>query len=129
MSSFANAVGGDLLFGVTELRENNWTTGTPESVDGLAGPVLIIRTRRSRAGPHMVTFQQHSRFYARNATGKNALDVFELRSAFLNSGSLRERAREFRAERLGRLLGRYAVSDDKRQAHVRAFVASRRAAG
>lgn len=129
VSSFANAVGGDLVFGVTELREDNRTTGIPESVDGLSavnqdaetrrlenmlrdgvaprlpgvqfrwvegfaqGPVLIMRIPRSWAGPHMITFQQHSRFYSRNAGGKNALDVFELRSAFLNSGSLRERAR------------------------------------
>jgi len=51
----------------------------------------------------MVTYQQHSRFYARHATGKYVLDVFELRNAFLNSGSIVERAREFRAERIARV--------------------------
>ena len=140
VSSFANSVGGDLVYGVTEARENGKATGIPERIDGLTGaspdaetlrlenmlrdgiaprlpgvrlkwvpglpqgPVLIIRVSRSWAGPHMVTFRQHSRFYARNAGGKYALDVFELRQAFLGSGSLGERAREFRTERLGRLL-------------------------
>jgi hypothetical protein len=140
VSSFANATGGDLLYGVTERREENRTTGLPERVGGLAGvnadaeglklenmlrdgvapripgvrlrwlpgfaqgPVLIIRVPRSWAGPHMVTFQQHSRFYSRNSGGKYPLDVFELRQAFLGSGSLSERVREFRAERIGRLV-------------------------
>ncbi len=140
VSSFANAIGGDLVYGVTEAREDGRATGIPATVTGLAGinqdiegrrlesmlrdgvaprlpsvrlrwmqgfpegPVLIIRVARSWSGPHMVTYQQHSRFYARAGGGKYALDVFELRQAFLNSGSLRERAREFRAERLGRLL-------------------------
>lgn len=76
-----------------------WVTGFPE------GPVLIIRVPRSWAGPHMVIFKQHSRFYARNAGGKYVLDVFELRQAFLGSASIPERAREFRTERVGRLLG------------------------
>jgi hypothetical protein len=140
VSSFANAIGGDLVYGVTEVREDGKATGIPETVDGLAdvnpdaeglrlesmlrdgiaprlsnvrlrwvpgfseGPVLIIRVARSWSGPHMVTYQQHSRFYARAGSSKYALDVFQLRQAFLNSGSLSERAREFRAERLGRLL-------------------------
>lgn len=140
VSAFANAIGGDLLYGVTEAREDNKTTGIAESVDGLPsvntdhetrrlenivrdglqprlpgvqfrwvdgaqkGPVLIIRVPRSWAGPHMVVFQQHGRFYRRNAAGKSALDVFELRQAFLGSGSISERAREFRAERVGRLV-------------------------
>jgi hypothetical protein len=140
VSSLANTVGGDLIYGVKEVRENGRQTGIPECIDGLAGAVadaetlrlenmlrdgvaprlsgvqlrwvpgfplgsvLIIRVPRSWAGPHMVTYKQHSRFYARNAGGKYALDVFELRQAFLGSGSLRERAREFRAERLGRVV-------------------------
>jgi hypothetical protein len=140
VSAFANAAGGDILYGVTEVRENNKPTGVPESIDGLAGvntdaemrrldnmlrdgvqpriqglqyqwvegapsgSVLVIRVPRSWAGPHMVVFQQLGRFYARNAAGKYPLDVIELRQAFLGSGSVAERAREFRAERVGRLL-------------------------
>jgi predicted HTH transcriptional regulator len=37
VSSFANATGGDLLYGVTEAREDGKPTGIPKSVDGLAG--------------------------------------------------------------------------------------------
>ncbi len=141
VSSLANTAGGDLVYGVTELRDSGRQTGVPAQIDGLAGvstdaetlrlenmlrdgiaprlpgvrfrwvsgfpqgPVLVIRVPRSWAGPQMVTYKQHSRFYARNAGAKYALDVFELRHAFLGNGSLRERAREFRAERLGRILG------------------------
>src|SRR5262249_51777932 len=137
---FANAIGGDLIYGVVEAREDGRSTGVPEAIDGLTGvnidvearrleqmlrdgisprlpsvrfkwvagfpngPALVIRVARSWAGPHMVTYQQHSRFYSRLSGNKYPLDVFELRNAFLGSGSLRDRAREFRTERVGRLL-------------------------
>ena len=52
----------------------------------------------------MVTYQQRSRFHSRNSSGKYPLDVFELRTAFLNSGSLSERAKEFLSERVGRIV-------------------------
>jgi hypothetical protein len=51
----------------------------------------------------MVVFQQSGRFYARNAAGKYPLDVFELRQSFLGGGSIAERARQFRVERIGHL--------------------------
>jgi hypothetical protein len=37
VSSFANAAGGDLLYGVVETREAGKTTGVPETAAGLAG--------------------------------------------------------------------------------------------
>ena len=37
VSSFANAVGGDIVFGVRERRRNNKSTGEPESTVGLEG--------------------------------------------------------------------------------------------
>ena len=41
------------------------------SVDGFAdGPVLLVRIPKSYTAPHMVTFQDHSRFYSRNSGGK-----------------------------------------------------------
>jgi hypothetical protein len=141
VSSFANAAGGDLLFGVVEQRDSeNKTTGIPESVPGLAGintdqetrrldsmlqagigpriagirirpvvgfpdgPVLLVRIPKSYAAPHMVTFQEHSRFYSRNNGGKYPLDVGEIRSAFALSESLPERVRRFRDERLARIV-------------------------
>jgi hypothetical protein len=141
VSSFANAAGGDLLYGVKEERDNaGKTTGIPESVPGLpginadaeirrlenmirdgikpriagarlrtvdgfaSGPVLLIRIPKSYAAPHMVTFQDHSRFYSRNSSGKYALDVGEIRAAFALSESVPERVRHFRDERLARIV-------------------------
>jgi hypothetical protein len=141
VSSFANAAGGDLLYGVAEKRDaENKTTGLPESVRGLAGvnvdqairrldsmieagigpritgirirpidgfpegPVLLMRIPKSYAAPHMVTFQEHSRFYSRNNGGKYPLDVQEIRSAFALSESLPERVRRWRDERLARIV-------------------------
>ncbi len=141
VSSFANAGGGDLLFGVVEkLDAEGNKTGLPDSAPGLAGinadpeilrlenilrdgikpripgvrlravagfasgPIIVLRTPRSFAAPHMVTFQDHSRFYSRTSAGKYALDVGEIRSAFALSASLPERVRHFREERLGRIV-------------------------
>ena len=134
VSAFANASGGDLVYGVTE------SEGVPTSIDGLAisdveaailrlenmirdgiepritdiriqpvtgftrGPVLIIRIPQSWAAPHMVTFGMRSPFYARGSTGKHPMDVTELRAAFALSGSLPERMRRFRDERLSLII-------------------------
>jgi hypothetical protein len=133
VSSFANASGGDLLFGASE------TAGVPTALPGLsapdldaeilrlesiirdgiqprvpvrchkvegftAGPVLVIRVPQSWAAPHMVTFKTWSRFFTRNSAGKYQMDVGELRSAFAASESLGERLQSFRTERLGRII-------------------------
>lgn len=141
VSSFANAGGGDMIFGVVEKRDGEGkATGLPDDAPGLAGvnadaeirrldnmvrdgikprvpgvqisvvegftdgPVLVLRTPRSFAAPHMVTFQDHSRFYSRNSGGKYPLDVGEIRTAFAYSETLPERVRRFREERLGRIV-------------------------
>ena len=46
VSAFATAVGGDLLYGVTEVRENNKPTGVPESIDGLGAVNTDLEMRR-----------------------------------------------------------------------------------
>jgi len=72
-----------------------------QAVEGFArGPVLIVRIPRSWRSPHMVTFRNHSRFYARAASGKYQLDVGQLREAFVAPERLRERIETFRQERL-----------------------------
>jgi len=74
-------------------------------VDGFPdGPALVIRIPRSWITPHMVKFGGTSRFYARNSGGKYQMDVTEIRSSFLRSEEVPKRIREFRDERLGRLL-------------------------
>lgn len=141
ISSFANSVGGDLLYGVVDEKDaNNQSTGIPSEAPGLAGinetseqlrlesmirdgiapringvllktisgfekgPVILVRIPRSWSAPHMVTFKNLSRFYARNSAGKYQLDVGEIRSAFALSESLPDRIRAFRAERLAKII-------------------------
>lgn len=134
VSSFANASGGDLLYGVTE--EGGLPTSVPgvhlgdvnavvlrlESIirDGIeprlpnirtypvkldSGTfVLIVRVPQSWALPHMVTFKNWSRFFSRTSAGKCQLDVSELRNLFARAGDAADRVRRFRDERLARIV-------------------------
>jgi len=134
VSSFANASGGDLLFGIWEeegapkeivglkdlnpdqeiVRLNNMIrSGVEPRIPGVQmkviegfteGPVLLVRIPKSWAGPHMVTFQETSRFHTRNNGGKHQMDVTEIRSAFAESEALPEKIRGFRDDRLGKII-------------------------
>ena len=141
VSSFANSLGGWLIYGVTEKRDgNNKATGMPESAGGLGeinadevikrleailrdgvdpritgvqikplsgfsnGSVILIHVPKSWNSPHMVTFQQSSKFYARNNAGKYQLDLGEIRSAFALSETLPEKIRRFREDRIAKIL-------------------------
>lgn len=121
VSSFANASGGDLVFGVAE------AAGVPTSIDGVAvadmdaeqlrldsmiregldpriagvdvrviegfakGPVVVMRIPQSFASPHMVKFKGLSRFYGRTSNGKFPLDVREIGDAFTRADSAADR--------------------------------------
>jgi hypothetical protein len=134
VSSFANAAGGHLIFGIVE------DEGVPVDVCGLPGidpdaeilrmenmlrdniepripgvsmqpiplsnsnHVIVIRIPHSWNQPHVVHHGSHWRFYARNSAGKYPLDVGELRTAFALSETTTERIRLFRAERLGKIV-------------------------
>lgn len=134
VSSFANAAGGDLIYGITA------ADGVPREVCGLpecngerdllrldsiirdglapripgvrpkwiqdhpAGPVLLLRIPRSWMGPHMVTFKDSSRFYSRSPAGKFQMDVAEIRAAFEGAAEIPARIQRWRDERLGRLV-------------------------
>lgn len=134
VSSFANAAGGYLIYGVRA------TDGIPEEVVGLeiANPdgellrledivrtgirsripgllmravtvktdkvAIVIRIPKSWARPHQVVFNGEHRFYSRASNGKYVLDVEELRSLFSLSESNAERIRKFRAERLSLMI-------------------------
>ena len=134
VSSFANASGGDLCFGIKEVG------GVPVEANGLAdidvdgqilrlestvrdgidprvpgvqtrpiegfdkGPILIVRIPQSWTSPHMVTFKGSSRFYSRNSAGKYPLDVGEIRSAFALSVAVPARIRHFRDARLAKIV-------------------------
>ncbi len=131
VSALANTAGGDIVFGITEAQGEATGAPGIELADPdaevlrleailrsgleprlprlemrwLAGPsgtgLLIVRTPRSYLGPHRVTFRDHAKFYGRTNAGKTALDVTELRAAFLATEGLHQGIRRFRNERLG----------------------------
>ncbi|HSB01694.1 MAG TPA: ATP-binding protein [Anaerolineales bacterium] len=68
-----------------------------------AAPVIIIRIPESWTKPHVVNFQGHWRFYARNSAGKYPLGVTELKSAFLTTTGLGEQIRSFHLDRLNKI--------------------------
>ncbi|MGL5806032.1 MAG: AlbA family DNA-binding domain-containing protein [Xenococcaceae cyanobacterium] len=134
VSSFANASGGHLIFGIKEdagvpteicgldirdidaviLRlENSIRDGIAPRIPGLATRaipisddkvVILFRIPRSFSQPHMVTFKNASKFYSRNSAGKYQLDVGELRTAFTLSQNTIDRIRSFRQERLSMIV-------------------------
>lgn len=76
-----------------------------EAIDGFTdGFIIIIRVPKSWNSPHMVVFKNSSRFFARNSAGAYQLDVAEIRSTFIASESLAERIRQFRTDRIAKLL-------------------------
>lgn len=134
VSSFANASGGHLVYGVEEqggiptqiraLSVSNTDAelrrlqgmileGVDPRIPGLeprfvpvadSKYVLIIHVPKSWNPPHMVTLQRTNKFYTRNSAGKHLLDVSELRGLFAMSSSITEQVRRFRAERVGRVI-------------------------
>jgi hypothetical protein len=133
ITSFANTVGGDLIYGVQA------PNGVAKKVLGLNGDldaamsrlenlirtaiqpritsynvrlipvsngnkVLVFRISRSWALPHRVTLGGHDKFYGRNSTSNYELDVPQLRSLFLLSETTADRIRNFRAERVSLIL-------------------------
>lgn len=66
------------------------------------GPVMIMRITQSWSSPHMV--KHNNRFYSRTSSGKYPLDVHEIRAAFALSEALPERMKQFRADRLAKIV-------------------------
>lgn len=136
VSSFANAGGGDLIYGIT--AEN----GIPKSLDGLiindidgeilrlenmirtgiepripavrtqpvplknSNVALVIRIPKSWIAPHRV--KSNDKFYSRSSNGKYPLDVGELRIAFNLSETITERIRGFRQDRISKIFANEA---------------------
>jgi hypothetical protein len=72
-------------------------------VEGFAdGPVLVVRIPRSYNAPHMT--KHDGRFRSRIDGGNYAMDVQQIRSAFVASEALPERIRRFRGERLAQIV-------------------------
>lgn len=133
VSSFANASGGDIVYGMAA------QAGVPTSLDGLsssdidgailrlesmirdgirpripgiqtqpvalsnANVAIVMRVPKSWASPHRVIYEGHDKFHSRSSNGKYPLDVDELRSAFVASETLSERIRDFRTDRISKI--------------------------
>jgi hypothetical protein len=64
------------------------------------GPIIVIRVPQSWVRPHMVSFKNASKFFARNAKGKYQMDASEIRTAFLSATVAQEEFRRWRNERI-----------------------------
>lgn len=134
VSSFANTAGGLLVYGMkedkgvpTELcgvgkvnpdevvnRLEQLAHGSLDPrIPGLATKPIelergvyafVMRIPRSWASPHMVTLEGGSTFWTTDSKRKHQMDVNEIRAAFLHSETAAKRVRDFRAERLGRIV-------------------------
>lgn len=131
VSAMGNSGGGDLVYGIDEDAEGCAAAVVPfagnadqearRMLDVLAnsveprlpglqvhpvavagGAVFVVRVPQSWAGPHRVKTNQH--FFIREGARKRQLDVPEIRGLFLRSDSQSQRVRDFRTERLGKLL-------------------------
>jgi hypothetical protein len=134
VSSFANALGGHLIFGMDEknaaatkllglsgINVDDETLRLEQMIrDGVRPPilgvqttsvalasrnaVLVIRIPKSWNPPHQVTYQKAFRFYGRDSNGKYQLDVDELRSIFALSATASERLKLFRIDRVAKIV-------------------------
>lgn len=133
VSSFANTSGGDLIIGmgatdgiptafsplVTPMDaeilrlEQIARGGLQPRITNVAfqpvpiksgGQVLIVRVPRSYTQPHRVVRQGSNRFWARSAAGKYELDVAELRTLFTAGPQLVDRIRNFRLDRIAKIV-------------------------
>lgn len=134
VSSFANSSGGDIVFGVEEkngipanligisdsspndeiLRlEQMARDGLNPSIIGITTEAvnlnngkfaLVMRIPRSWNPPHQVIYAKSFRFYGRSSNGKYQLDVDELRSVFLQTAGISEKIKQFRIERIAKIV-------------------------
>lgn len=132
--AFANASGGHIIFGMVEkggkaielpgikiddpekeiLRlEQIIQGGIAPRIPGLQSRAIklkngnfafVIRIPYSWASPHMITFDGSSKFYSRSSSGNYQLDVQEIRSAFQTANTLSNDIRNFRLNRLGKVI-------------------------
>ena len=139
VSAFANANGGDLIFGITdkngfpsEIKGLNITNVDKEisridaiirdGIDprlpsiniqpvnlSIGNVVLIIRIGKSWINPHRVTFKGHDKFYTRGSNVKYPMDVSELRVAFNLSDTITEKIRKFRDNRISNIISNIAM--------------------
>jgi hypothetical protein len=134
VSSFANASGGYLIFGVKEKEgiakeicglkdinpdeeklkiENIIRNGIEPRIPSLSvitlklsnsNYIILLYIAKSWINPHVVNYAKHWRFYTRNSAGKYPLDVGEVRTAIIQSDTAVDRVRNFQSKRLGDII-------------------------
>jgi hypothetical protein len=136
VSSFANASGGFIVYGVKE--ENGIATsiqglqisdqdseklriesiiqnGVQPRIPGLIiqtilmqdrSYIFIIQIPKSWCSPHMVTYQNNSKFFSRNSSGKYQFDITEIKQAFLGSEGISDQIRNFRLDRISKIVAK-----------------------
>lgn len=93
----------DFLLGLVEPRlPGVQMTAIQVRVSGDDGWAIAIRIPQSWAGPHRISVNRH--FYLREGARKRQLDVPEIRGLFLRSENQSQQIRNFRTERLGKIL-------------------------
>ncbi len=129
VSGFANASGGDLFIGVEaheglpvslpgidpstidaemlRIRQLMGTNIEPQLVPNFQAvavlndrAVLVVRIPKSWSAPHGIRQDGHFHFFLRHSNGRSPMTLSELRTAFTLSGSIIERAKQFRLERI-----------------------------
>jgi len=67
--------------------------------------VIIIKIPQSLTSPHLVCFKRYPKFFARNSSaGRYQLDISDIRSSIIASENFYDRFRNFRLERVTKLL-------------------------
>jgi len=93
----------DFLLNLAEPRLPGVQVHAVEVTEGTTtGHVLVIRVPQSWAAPHRVKTNQH--VYVREGLRKRPLDVPELRALFVRTESQAQRVRDFRTDRLAKVL-------------------------
>jgi hypothetical protein len=78
-------------------------------VDGFEkGPIFVLHVPKSWNAPHMVSYKGTSRFYGRSNSSKFQMTIDEIQKAFLAPEQLFTQIREFRFQRIGKILSNEA---------------------
>lgn len=134
LTSFSNAIGGSLIYGIKEKDGNpleitgieinnndNLKLQIDNIIQDLTSPrvtnynlnfipisetkqVLVIDIHKSWNSPHAVKINKGFIFYSRHSAGKAPLDIFEIRNLFLESSTQIENAKSFRIKRITEII-------------------------
>lgn len=93
----------DILLSQTEPRlPGTRIRAIPVSVGGVDGHVVVVRIPPSWQAPHRVKTNQH--FFVRDGMKKRQLEIPEIRNLFLRTEGQAQRVRDFRADRVAKIL-------------------------